>query len=56
MKKALLAGLLLNTLLQVYFGLQYSEPVIIGGVFVAVLLLRHWLVKDNKTTIPHLAL
>ncbi|MBE3675279.1 hypothetical protein [Pseudoalteromonas distincta] len=54
MKKALLAGLLLTYPFAVYFGLQYSEPVIIGGVFVAVLLLRHWLVKDSKATIPHL--
>ncbi|WP_405629586.1 hypothetical protein [Pseudoalteromonas sp. Ld20] len=53
MKKALLAGLLLLYPLVVYFGLQFSEPALVGGVFAVVLLLRHWLVKDSKATIPH---
>lgn len=54
MKKGLLAGLLLLYPLAVYFGLQFSEPAFVGGIFAAVLLLRHWLIKGSSATIPHL--
>lgn len=53
MKKALLAGLLLAYPLAVYFGLQFSEPALVGGVFALIILVRYWLVKDNKAVIPH---
>lgn len=54
MKKALLAGLLFLYPLAVYFGLQFSEPALIGGLFISVLLARHWLVKDTKASFGHM--
>ncbi|MBQ4833480.1 hypothetical protein J8L70_09540 [Pseudoalteromonas sp. MMG010] len=54
MKKALLAGLLFSYPLAVFFGLKYSEPAVVGGFFAAILLLRHFVVKNTKASIPHL--
>ncbi|MGO2479237.1 MAG: hypothetical protein ACTH7Q_12925 [Pseudoalteromonas sp.] len=53
MNKALLAGLLLAYPFAVYFGLQFSDPALVGGVFALVIVVRYWLVKDNKAAIPH---
>lgn len=54
MKKLLLAGLLFCYPLIVYFGLKYSEPAVVAGIFAGILVLRHFLVKSSKATIPHL--
>lgn len=54
MKKILLAGLLFLYPLAVYFGLQFSEPTLVGALFMVVLLARYLLTKDSKASFSHM--